>query len=111
MKRQRNFDSLKRLVGRGPLWRAVFNERNSTSTAQLSDLVQGEWWMDTCFAPIYIHVPHCGMNGMEGTIHRVYPRTIGGYECRRIGMRNGKVYWLYDKPNIAVSGGGVADVH
>lgn len=42
----------KRFVGRGPLWRRVFN-----------------------------------------------PRTIKGLECRRIGMRKGRIYWLYDKPN------------
>ena len=95
-------DSLRRLVGRGPLWRAVFSPRNSTSTARLSDLLQDQWWMDTTFAPIYVHVPHLGTDGMEGTIHRVYPRTIKGRECRRIGMRNGKLYWLHDEPNAAV---------
>ena len=75
-----------------PRSRGVFNKRNSIcGSANIDDLVTGEWWTDGG-DEIYIHAKH-----KDGeTSHRVFPRKMRGYKCKRMTMKDGKLYWLYD---------------
>ena len=79
------------------LRRGVFSERNSTcGSARVDDLCSCGWWTDNSDpASLYIHVRKA-----DGTVHRVWPRHIPGYTCKRVGMQGrmhvAKLVWLYD---------------
>lgn len=75
---------------KSPRWRRVSSERNSSSTGLLAELDWSEWWTDSTFAPLYLHVPHKDRD--EGCIHRVYPRCQN--KNVRLGMRKGILYWI-----------------
>ena len=80
------------------LRRDVFNPRNSScGSAPISDLSSHWWWTDNSDPDsLYIHA--CRWS--DRTYHRVWPRKIPGYTCKRIEMKNrmhgAKLFWLYD---------------
>ena len=85
------------LVRKSPIRRAVFNPRNSTcGSARVEDL-SAYWWTDNSDPDsLYIHA--CRWS--DRTYHRVWPRPIPGYTCKRLEMKNriygGVPFWLYD---------------
>ena len=81
--------------------RAVENPRNSAcGSARLRDLDFSTWWTDNSGeGGIYLHVPHRPIRGLEGTVHRVWPRYIKGYRCNRMEQTRTRLYWLYDFSN------------
>lgn len=89
----------------GTLRREVFNKNNSIcTTARIKELDVDNWWTDGCnfiSKEIYLHVKYADIYpdvyGLNGTGHRVWPRKVKGYQCRRIEIRDGLLYWLYDK--------------
>ena len=101
-------------VVRKPLWRAVFNPRNSMcASANVRDLEKHWWWTDRVGDSFYIHAVH---RLGDDTIHRVRPKHIKGYTCSRIGLKPGGYhktggyrigpvpYWIYDHKVDAPSG-------
>ena len=86
------------LVRNSILRRDVFNPRNSTcGSAPIADLSSHWWWTDNSDPEsLYIHA--CRWS--DRTYHRVWPRPIPGYTCKRIEMKNrmhgAKLFWLYD---------------
>lgn len=78
--------------------RAVFNPRNSTcGSARAEDLCSYRWWTDNSDPDcLYIHA--CRWS--DRTYHRVWPRPMPGYTCKRIEMQNrihdGVLCWVYD---------------
>lgn len=83
---------MKRLPG--PLRREVFNRRNTQCGINIMDCADlPNWWTDGGDEGIYLKITNC----MDNTIHRAYPRPIPGRVCRRLEMRDGDLYWLYDK--------------
>lgn len=83
--------------------RAVDLPRNSTAGLQPMDHLDFErWWTDRSQdGEIYLHVCH----GLDDTVHRVRPRSIRGYVCRRLEMRSGgRLFWLYDSSNASGEG-------
>ena len=89
---------MKALVRKAPIRRAVFNPRNSTcGSASVEDLSASWWWTDNSDTDsLYIHACRCS----DRTYHRVWPRRIQGYTCKRLEMKNrihgGVLFWLYD---------------
>lgn len=86
------------------LRRAVFNQRNSTcGSARVMDLSQHWWWTDNSDAINSLYIHACRWS--DRTYHRVWPRPIPGYACKRLEMKNrmygAKLFWLYDA-NVAV---------
>ena len=85
--------------------RAVFNSHNSTcGSARIEDLSAHWWWTDHSDPDsLYIHA--CRWS--DRTYHRVWPRPITGYVCKRLEMKNrpggAKLFWLYDA-NIKAEG-------
>jgi len=79
------------------IWRAVFNPRNSVCGSCKLEKLSHWWWTDNSFDSLYIHA----QRWEDRTYHRVYPRFIRGYICKRIGMRNRlcgeKLFWIYDE--------------
>ena len=89
----------KQLVRNSILRRAVFNARNSTcGSARVADLSSHWWWTDNS-APGSLYIHACRWS--DRTYHRVWPRPIPGYRCKRIEMMNrmhgAKLFWLYDE--------------
>ena len=86
------------LVRNSILRRNVFNPRNSScGSAPIADLSSHWWWTDNSDPDsLYIHA--CRWS--DRTYHRVWPRPIPGYTCKRIEMKNrvhgAKLFWLYD---------------
>lgn len=77
----------------GPLRRRAESSRNSEcGTAKLDALDWINWWQD---GGGYIHVRRDRKDEGE-TWHRVHPKPIAGYECRRVAVSDGIVFWLYD---------------
>ena len=80
------------------LRRSVFNPRNSTcGSARVKDL-SVHWWFTDNSDPASIYIHACRWK--DRTYHRVWPRLISGYTCKRIAMRNyihgARLFWLYD---------------
>ena len=89
---------MKAIVRKSPIRRVVFNPRNSTcGSARVEDLWRYWWWTDNSDPDgIYIHA--CRWS--DRTYHRVCPRPMTGYTCKRLEMKNrmdgAKLFWLYD---------------
>jgi hypothetical protein len=80
------------------IWRAIFNPCNSCCGSEaVKNLSHFWWWTDNSFESLHIHA--CRWE--DRTYHRVYPRNIHGYTCRRIGMKNRlsgeRLFWIYDE--------------
>jgi hypothetical protein len=82
------------LVRNSILRRAVFSRRNSTcGSARIEELSVRRWWTDNSIPEsLYIHA--CRYR--DKTYHRILPRTIPGYTCKRLEMSGAKLFWLYD---------------
>jgi hypothetical protein len=67
----------------------VYSPTNSTcGSSSLHDLDWNNWWNDTSFENVYLHVA-----SKDGeTSHRVFCR---GCQTPRLQMVNGKLMWLY----------------
>jgi hypothetical protein len=79
--------------------RRVDVPRNSfCGSIKIRDLDFTEWftgsWPDRS---IYLLIPHESLQVRDKSIHRVYPRIVNGYSCSRLGMKQGRLYWLYDR--------------
>lgn len=76
--------------------RAVDLPRNSRcNSAAIDRLDFTRWHTDGgTIHDLYLHVPR---KQEDGTTHRVFPRAIAGYACRRLEMTKTRLYWLYDK--------------
>ena len=74
--------------------RAVFSPRNSVcGSTRVRELSKQKWWTDNSDpASLYIHACHQS----DKTYHRVWPRPIPGYVCKRLEMKWGTLIWMYD---------------
>ena len=78
--------------------RNVFNPRNSMcGSARIRELSPYWWWTDNSDpATLCIYA----LRWSDRTYHRVGPRQIPGYTCKRIEMRNQmygtKLFWICD---------------
>lgn len=62
--------------------------KSMCGSARLEELDWRNWWMDTSFNRLYLHVRH--KNGE--TLHRVYCRRC---DNPRLAMAAGHLVWLY----------------
>lgn len=78
--------------------RAVFKPCNSRCTTASVEELAESWWFTDNSDPESIYIHACRWS--DRTYHRVWPRKIHGYTCRRLEMKNrvhgGMLFWLYD---------------
>ena len=78
-----------------PLWRACCDGRySSCASRDLHELDWLNWWQDGN----YIHVRAYTWDEGE-TWHRVFPRAAKGRPRLRLAVRDGRPFWIFDKPN------------
>lgn len=65
---------------------------SSCDSAKLASLDFKNWWTDTSFDKLYLHVQHVS----DGTVHRVYCRHA---QQPRLQMFDGMLHWLIDEAN------------
>jgi len=89
---------VKAILRKSPIRRAVFNPRNSTCGSARMDELSAYWWWTDNSNPNSLYIHACRWS--DRTYHRVWPRSITGYTCKRIEMQNrlygAKLFWLYD---------------
>lgn len=76
-----------------PRFRSVYARGNSTCGSVPIYYLSSDWRTDgNASEPLYLHVRRY----LDDTWHRVHPRPMPGYVCRRLAMRDGTLCWVYD---------------